>query len=106
MLPPPMTRPTDAPKRVTPTTSSQRRVIVSKSNPNPLSPASASPDSLIRTRGYLSAVKRFSRLADLESREATDLNVLAGLRGHLLHEIADGLLVVPDPRLVEQRDVL
>src|SRR5688572_840036 len=133
MFPPPMTSPTAAPSVVTWTTSSHSRFIVSKSNPNPLSPASASPDSLMRTRGYLSSVmkkvwefrrlgvwalylspkppntqtlKRRSRLAHLEAREPAHLDVLAGLAGHFFHEISDGLLVVADPGLAEQRHVL
>src|SRR6185436_17365557 len=103
MLPPPITTPTDAPSFVTATTSSQRRWTVSKSKPNPFSPARASPDNLIRTRGYLSADKPVSGLADLEPGEPPHLNVLASLCRHLLHQVTNRSLVIANPRLVQQR---
>src|SRR5918992_2092682 len=109
MLPPPMTRATVALIRTTATISSARRLIVSKSKPMPLSPARASPESLTRTRGYLTpAGDSDTQLlgAELEPDEAAHLNVLAGLRRHLLHEIGDGLAGVAHPRLVHERDVL
>src|SRR2546428_11479371 len=124
MLPPPMTRPTAAPSFTTPTTSSQRRFIVSKSNPNPLSPASASPESFMRTRGYLSVIATtlvglsacrradkppsvvLSRFTHLEPRDATDLHVLSRLTGYLLHEIAHRPLGIAHPGLMHQADVL
>src|SRR5688500_1972245 len=104
MLPPPMTTPTDAPTRETLQTSSASRSIVSKSNPYPFSPASASPESLISTLGYLSSGRL--RLADLKPDEPPHLDVLARFAGQLLHELAYGLLVVAYPGLIEQRDIL
>src|ERR1051326_2230311 len=108
MLPPPITRPSAAPVPTTETTSSARRLTVSKSYPNPLSPASASPESLSSTRGYFRSLiqdDRRSRFAQLVADEPADLHVLAGLGRGLLHEVADRLLGIAHPRLVHQRDV-
>src|SRR5215831_18231359 len=119
MLPPPITRPTDAPVLNTETTSSASRFTVSKSYPKPLSPAKASPDSFSKTRGYFSSGMRVcSSLVsasewcppDLRSQliphEPANLDVLARLGRDLFHQIADRLGRVAHPRLVEQRDVL
>ena len=54
ILPPPITSPSPAPSAVTCWISPASRSIVAKSMPKPLSPASASPLILRRTRGYLS----------------------------------------------------
>src|ERR1043166_7337620 len=108
MLPPPITRPSAAPVPTTETTSSARRLTVSKSYPNPLSPASASPESLSSTRGYFRSLiqdDRRSRFAQMVADEPADLHVLAGLGRGLLHEVADRLLGIAHPRLVHQRDV-
>src|SRR3954453_4395058 len=107
MLPPPITSPTDAPVSITATTSSARRLTVSKSYPMPFSPARASPESLSRTRGYFrSATRAASLFAELITHEAADLDVLARLRRGLLHEVADRLAAVAYPFLVHEGDVL
>src|SRR5687768_8934358 len=116
MLPPPITRPTPAPISPTALISLARRLMISKSNVCPLSPASASPESLRRMRLYFSGFLSLeytgkgpdtcSRLAELVPDEATDHDVLADLRRRLLHEVADALLRLLDPGLREQRDVL
>src|SRR5436305_7901312 len=107
MLPPPITRPTEAPVCITATTSSASRPTVSKSYPAPFSPASASPESLRSTRGYFkSATCQCSLFAELIANEATDLDVLARLRRRLLHEVTDRLASVANPLLVHERDIL
>src|SRR6476646_8685087 len=90
MFPPPITRPTEAPVPNTETTSSARRPTVSKSYPNPLSPANASPDNFTKTRGYFrSGMLVCSSLvfgaawtggsnSQLIPHEPADLDVLAG----------------------------
>src|SRR5690348_17851508 len=115
MLPPPITMPSAAPVATTETTSSASRFTVSKSYPNPLSPARASPESLSKTRGYFRSLMNesssevndppASRFAQLVANEAPHLDVLTRLRGRFFHEIADRLLGIAHPRLVEQRDV-
>src|SRR3954467_3228264 len=91
MLPPPITTPTEAPVSMTPWSSSANLETVSKSNPNPFPPASASPESFSRTRGYLRSAMR-SDFSQLVTDEATDLDVFAGLGRDFLHEVADTLL--------------
>src|SRR5688572_3622602 len=105
MLPPPMTRPTLTPMSATSLTSSQNRLTRSKSNTDPLSPASASPDSFSRTREYATAVAVTGPLllAHLEPGKAAHRQRRADLLACLSHELANRLRVVAHPRLIEQR---
>src|SRR5687767_10141256 len=108
MLPPPMTRPTPTPMSAMSLISSQNRFTRSKSNTDPLSPASASPDNLSRTREYATAVAVTgpSLLTHLEPHEAPDRERRAGFLAGLRHELLDRLRLVTDPFLVEQRVLL
>src|SRR5688500_12603111 len=102
-----ITSPTEAPSFTMSLISVARRFITSKSNPTRLSPARASPESLRRTRWYLSLVKsRRLLFAHLESNEAANLDVLAELGRSFLDEIADRFLRLSHPRLVDESDVL
>src|SRR5438445_5590562 len=79
--------------------------------PNLRSPRSASPESFSSTRRYLAFVwtaiggslGRFAvGLAELESLEPSDADVLTRRRGDARHELADGLRGVADVRLLEE----
>src|SRR5262249_28314365 len=68
---------------------------------NPRSPASASPESLRRTRSYARSATRLL-VAHLETHEPLDRQPLSALAG----ELSDRLLVVANPRLLEERVLL
>src|ERR1700722_3792616 len=119
MLPPPITMPTSTFKLTTSRISSANRSIVTKSNPRPLPPASASPDSLRRTRGYLTSQPRGPLatadsapaatsllLAHLEPSEPSHGDLLAHLGREFVHQIGNRLLGIAHPLLVQQGDVL
>src|SRR5215831_1896203 len=93
MLPPPMTRPTLTPMSATSFTPSQNLLTRSKSKTSPLSPASASPDSLRRTRLYATAVVATGGLllAHLEAREPTHRQRRPAFLAPLGHELANRL---------------
>src|SRR6185503_15584459 len=100
MLPPPRTMPTWIPRACTSRTSSASIVRMSSSMPCPAVPASSSPDSLSRMR----CGRARTRLLGAESvpHEPAHDDVLAGLRGHLLHQVSDRLLVVLDEGLLHE----
>src|SRR5687768_11395252 len=108
MLPPPITRPTLTPMSATSLTSSQNRFTRSKSKTSPLSPASASPDSLssIREYGTAVAVTGPLLLAHLEPREPPECQCRPRRLTRLVDELANPLRVVAHPRLIEERVVL
>src|SRR5829696_597879 len=105
MLPPPITRPTLTPMSATSLISSQKRFTRSKSKTSPLSPASASPDSLSSMREYATAVAVTGALllAHLEPREPPHGQRRTRRLARLLDELPDGLGIVTNPGLVEQR---
>src|SRR4029079_5312477 len=106
MLPPPITSPTPAPSDVTSLISPAIRLRVSKSNPIPLPPASASPEILSNTREYAGEAKELLLLAHLEANEAADLNVLADFGRCFLDQVADRLLRLANPGLIDEAVVL
>src|SRR5690606_24370199 len=97
-LPPPTTRASSTPLCLAAAISRAREDVASGETPKPPGPARNSPDSFRRAR-------RNGLLAYGDASEATDLDVLAQGGGRLLDEVADGLLVVLDVRLVEQDDL-
>src|SRR5918993_2549661 len=105
MFPPPITRPTLTPMSTRSLISSQNRFTRSKSKTSPLSPASASPDSLSSMREYATAVVVTDALllAHLEPREAPHDQRGAGFLAGVGHELTNRLRVIANPRLVEQR---
>src|SRR5215207_7122925 len=105
MFPPPITRPTLTPMSATSLISSQNRFTRSKSKTSPLSPASASPDSLRRIREYATAVAVTGALllAHLEPREAPHRQRRPRRLACVIDELTDRLRVIAHPRLIEQR---
>src|SRR5688572_1055744 len=111
MLPPPITTPISTPRRATCATSATMSSMVCRLMPNGSSPIRASPDSLRRMRLYLGVTTRLKdgfsmdllgfldTLADYQERIAMHLRLLG--REHFFN----GLLVVLDERLTEQRDL-
>src|SRR6187551_1351559 len=103
-LPPPMTTPTSTPSACTSPISRAICVAVVGSMPKGCSPISASPDSLRRTRLYAvfpadttGDYRRSPRddtsasaLADFETDETRDADVLAELGDGGLNHLADG----------------
>src|SRR5215208_7771451 len=55
---------------------------------------------------WLRAPRRGSRLAQLVSDKATHLHILSSLGRDFLHKVADGLLGITHPGLVQKRDIL
>src|SRR5512144_2785740 len=104
MLPPPTTRPSCTPVADTCTSSLASRSMTPKSIPERSPPARASPDLFSRARGYASWPTLLA--PELEAREATHLDLLAGLGRERPDQIADGLLVVLDERLLQQHVLL
>ena len=99
----------DAPVSTTATISSANRLTARSRTRIPCSPARASPESFSRTRGYFRALAHRWRSVipgRAGSGRTAAPDVLARLRRHLLHEIADRLLRLAHPRLVHERDVL
>src|SRR5687768_1501000 len=107
MLPPPITRPTAAPSFTMSLISVARRFMTSKSNPTRLSPARASPESLSRTRWYLSFAKcRPATLRPSGTARSGEPGCARRAWPKLPDEIADGFLRLSHPRLVDEGDVL
>src|SRR5690606_8243434 len=110
MLPPPITRPMSTPSSCNDWISSVSRSTTGGEMPKPCSPASASPLSFRTTRPYFSsdAVMGGRSLAQLETNEPPDHDLLARLRGYFVDQLTDRLLAgrVLDEHLVEQRRLL
>src|SRR5512143_3705743 len=100
MLPPPGTMPICSPSPCTSRISSASASITASSTPCSPPPARISPESLRRTRCQRRATALL--LAEPEPREAPHHDVLPGLAGGLLDQVADLDLVVPDVGLLEQ----
>src|SRR5688500_6936431 len=104
MLPPPITIPIPTPMFTTARTSSQNCPTLSKSKPVPFSPASASPESLIRIRLSAACPSRVMRL--LAHPVAYDPlqgeRCACGLR-RVVDQLLAGLRHVADSRLLEVR---
>src|SRR5437667_2183849 len=103
MFPPPVTIPTWMPWSCTSRISSASAPITLSSMPWRASPARISPLSLRRMR-WKRAPKGLL-LAEPEAGEAPDLDVLAGLRRGVAHQVADRRLVVANVGLLEQADL-
>src|SRR5438876_2013676 len=100
MLPPPVTIPIWIPRSCTSRISSAISAITFSSTPCPALPARISPLSLSRIRWNAAAKPLL--LAEVESDEAADDDVLSGLGRGLGDQLLNGHLVVLDERLLEQ----
>src|SRR5436190_6291796 len=103
MLPPPTTMPTWTPSSCTSRISSASAPITASSMPCPAPPARISPLSLRTMR--LKRAPKGLLLAEPETGEAPDLDVLAGLGRGVAHQVAHRRLVVADVGLLEQADL-
>src|SRR5581483_2846762 len=118
-FPPPTTRPICTPPRATSATSSARLRTRSESTPNEPCPASASPLIFRRMRLYFGMLRRSLRLwsgllgrfldyghvANLETHEARNRDILAQLGDLRLNEIGDGGGVLANERLLVEADL-
>src|SRR6266545_1071239 len=107
ILPPPTTKPSWTPRACTAFNSSVSRSMTPTSMPEPPArwAAQASPETFSRARPYASFPAN-SAPSELEPGEAAHLDLLAGLAGERLHQIADLDLVVLHERLLEQHVLL
>ena len=102
MLPPPITRPTPAPVSTTSLDLAGEPVQRIEVEPEPLASGERLAGDLeqysrIRRRGQVALL-----LAHLEADEAANLDVLADFRRRFLDQIADRLLRLADPGLVDE----